>query len=77
MERGKAYFYSGDYEHAVQDFASVGRHDPQNAAAYFAGAEASEKLGDMPAAIEDYHKVLVLVPANTQAQQALKRLSAQ
>eukprot|EP00127_Corallochytrium_limacisporum_P006133 Clim_evm82s218 gene=Clim_evmTU82s218 len=59
---------------AASDCAEALRLDPKYIKAWQRHATAKEKLGDIPAAVQSWRKVLVLEPANINAKRAVERL---
>ena len=61
-QRGMAYFDSGKYEQAIEEFNSAIAHDPDYSSAYNNRGNAYYRLSNYQRAIEDYDRAIALDP---------------
>jgi len=62
MDRGVAYYNSGQYLAAIDEFNAVIREAPNSATAYNNRAIARVRVGDLAGAIADYTRAIALAP---------------
>jgi tetratricopeptide (TPR) repeat protein len=71
-EKGLEALYASDLAKAESLFSKAIEKDPLNAEAYFYRGKAKWQNGNLPAAINDFNKVLELKPLHNQARVSIE-----
>jgi tetratricopeptide (TPR) repeat protein len=71
-EKGIAALYASDLAKAESLLSKVIENDPLNADAYFYRGKAKWQNGNLPAAINDFNKVLDINPNHNQAKVSIE-----
>lgn len=74
IELATTYEAKKDYKNAKESLDNAIGSFPEAADLYYERAKLTEKLGDLKGALEDYKAVLVFIPDDKKAQEAVARL---
>ena len=75
FENGLKHFTEGDLEKAEYNFTQAIKEDEKNIEAWFYRGKVNRMKGDLIAALNDFHKTLVLDPNHIEAKVSIEMIN--